>query len=91
MQLLGSYIGNNLFSFSSANLSLHEMRCLYFKLKDKVFTEQLGPIPLSDTETLEEILKNTFGEHRKLGSRKYPKYLYGNISVTAMYVRLLSF
>ena len=60
-------------SFPSANLSLHELHCLYFKLKDKVFSK-LGPIPHSDTETLEEILKSTFGEYRKLGSRTYPKY-----------------
>lgn len=58
------------------------MRCLYFKLKDKVFNK-LGPIPHSDTETLEQILKSTFGEHRKLGSRTYPKYV--NI-ITQLYM-----
>ena len=49
------------------------MRCLYFKLKDEVFSEQLGPIPQSDTEAMEKILKSTFGEHRKLGSKTYPR------------------
>ena len=44
-------------------------------IKDKVFS-RLGSFPHSDTEALEEILKSTFGEHRKLGSRTYPKYLY---------------
>ena len=48
------------------------MRCLYFKLKDKVFS-RLGPFQHSDTEMLEEILKSVFGEHRKLGSRTYPR------------------
>ena len=74
------------------------MRCLYFKLKDKVFTD-LGPIPQSDTEAMEEILKSTFGEHRKLGSKKYPRCVatvyitYGNISVQCIHtdVKLHSF
>ena len=58
--------------FYVANLSLHEMRCLYFKLKDQVFN-RLGPFPHSDTDNLEKILKSTFGEHRKLGCKTYPK------------------
>jgi len=60
--------------FLLANLSLDEMRCLYFKLKDKVFSQlPIGGLPHSNTEELEKILKNIFGEYRTLGSKQYPK------------------
>ena len=61
--------------FLLANLSLSEMRCLYFKLKDKVFSKlPVVGLPHSNTEELERILKDVFGEHRTLGSKQYPKY-----------------
>ncbi|XP_065899410.1 85/88 kDa calcium-independent phospholipase A2-like isoform X2 [Dysidea avara] len=58
------------------NLSLGEMRCLYFKLKDKVFSKLpvLG-LPHSNTEELERILKDIVGEYRTLGSKQFPKVL----------------
>ena len=61
------------------------MRCLYFKLKDEVF-KKCGLFPLSDTAKLEEILKSTVGEHRKLGCKTYPKYVYGDINNVMFYV-----
>ena len=49
------------------------MRTMYFKFKDSVFTEGGGVVPQCETEVLEKILKETFGETQTLGSRVYPR------------------
>ena len=59
--------------FLVANKSLDEMRTMYFKFKDSVFTEGGGVVPQCETEVLEKILKETFGETQTLGSRVYPR------------------
>jgi len=47
---------------------------MYFKLKDKIFAKCFsGAIPYSNTEELEEILKETFGKDQKLGSKGHPR------------------
>jgi len=55
-----------------ADLTLDELRRMYFSLKDKVL-HSIG-IPHSDTEALEIILKDKVKE-AKLGSRTHPKYV----------------
>lgn len=61
-----------------ADLSLGEIRRLYFKLKSDVFMKKIGGIllPDSQTEILENILKSTVGEYTTLGSKTHPKYRY---------------
>ena len=56
-----------------ANLSLSELRCLYFQLKDKVFHRVWDILPHGDTVILEEMIKSLVSEHRKLGCKTYPK------------------
>jgi len=58
---------------SVADKPLKELRKMYFKLKDKIFAKRYGAIPYSNTEALEEILKETFGEDQKLGSKENPR------------------
>lgn len=58
--------------FHLADLTLDELRRMYFSLKDKVL-HSIG-IPHSDTEALETILKDKVKE-TKLGSRTHPKYV----------------
>ena len=55
-----------------ANKSLDEMRTMYFKFKDSVFCKR-GVVPQAETEVLEKILKDTFGETQTLGSKIYPR------------------
>ena len=59
-----------------ANLSLSEIRCMYFKLKNEVFIQKIGDVilPDSQTEILENILKKEVGEHTILGSQTHPRY-----------------
>ena len=61
---------------SVADLSLNEIRRLYFELKNEVFVNKIGGVLLPDqqTEVLEGILKREVGEQTKLGSRTHPKY-----------------
>ena len=54
-----------------ADLTLNELRDMYFSLKDKVL-HSIG-IPHSDTETLEMILKDKVKDI-KLGSKTHPRY-----------------
>jgi len=64
----------NILYVSIADKPLKELRKMYFKLKDKIFAKCWnGAIPYSNTEALEEILKETFGEDQKLGSKEYPR------------------
>ena len=58
--------------FLVANKSLDELRTMYFKFKDSVFCKR-GVVPQGETEVLEKILKETFGETQTLGSRIYPR------------------
>lgn len=60
-------------SISLADLSLDNLRCLYFGLKDKVFHKVGDVFPHCNTEALEEILKDAVGEQLKLGSKLHPK------------------
>ena len=59
-----------------ANLSLSEIRRMYFKLKNEVFMQKIGDVllPDSQTEILENILKKEVGEHMTLGSQTHPRY-----------------
>ena len=58
-----------------ADLSLNEIRRMYFDLKNDVFVDKIGDILLPDeqTEVLESILKKRVGEQTKLGSKTHPK------------------
>ena len=58
-----------------ADLSLNEIRRMYFDLKNDVFVEKIGDVMLPDeqTEVLEGILKRKVGEQTKLGSKTHPK------------------
>ena len=58
--------------FLVANKSLDELRTMYFKFKDSIFRKR-GVVPQGETEVLEKILKETFGETQTLGSRDYPR------------------
>ena len=60
-------------SISLADLSLDDLRCLYFGLKDKVFHKVGDVFPHCNTEALEKILKDAVGEQLKLGSKLHPK------------------
>ena len=61
-----------------ANLSLSEIRRMYFKFKNEVFMQKIGDVLLPDTgsqtEILENILKKEVGEHTTLGSQTHPRY-----------------
>ena len=54
-----------------ANLSLSEIRRMYFKFKNEVFMQKIGDILLPDSQIkiLENILKKEVGEHTTLGSQ----------------------
>ena len=57
-----------------ADLSLHELRCRYFGLKDKVFYKAVGGyLPHCNTEALENFLKDAVGDQLKLGAKLHPK------------------
>ena len=56
-----------------ANLTLRDLQCLYFGLKDKVFHKVGDLFPHCNTEALEKILKDAVGEQVKLGSKSHPK------------------
>ena len=56
-----------------ADLSLHELRCRYFGLKDNVFHKVGNIFPHCDTEALEKFLKDAVGEQLKLGAKLHPK------------------
>ena len=58
---------------SAASKSLDELRTMYFKFKDSVFCKRGGVVPQGETEVLEKLLKETFGETETLGSRLYPR------------------
>ena len=64
---------HEIIQFLVANKSLDEMRTMYFKFKDSVFSAERGIVPQGETEVLEKILKETFGETQTLGSRVYPR------------------
>ena len=57
---------------SVASKSLDDLRIMYFKFKDSVFCKR-GVVPQAETEVLENILIETFGETETLGSRLYPR------------------
>ena len=56
-----------------ADLSLHELRCRYFGLKDKVFYKAVSFLPHCNTEALENFLKDAVGDQLKLGEKLHPK------------------
>ena len=57
---------------SAASKSMDDLRIMYFKFKDSVFCKR-GVVPQAETEVLENILIETFGETETLGSRLYPR------------------
>ena len=59
--------------YFAANLSLNELRCLYFQLKDKVFHRVWDILPHGDTVILEEMIKSLVSEHRTLGCKSHPR------------------
>ena len=69
--MLGKYAT----SFSAAKKNLSELRQLYFKLKDQVFSS--GRLRVGyDTDALEEVLKETFGTDATMADCRYPKCVY---------------
>jgi len=58
-----------------ADLSLNEIRRMYFDMKNDVFVDKIGDVMLPDeqTEVLEGILKKKVGEQTTLGSKTHPK------------------
>ena len=56
-----------------ADLSLRDLQCMYFGLKDKVFHKVGNLFPHCNTEILEKILKDAVGEQVKLGAKLHPK------------------
>ena len=56
-----------------ADLSLHELRCLYFGLKDNVLYKVGNVFPHCNTEALEKVLKDVVGDQLKLGAKLHPK------------------
>ena len=60
-----------------------EIRRMYFDLKKKVFMNKIGDIllPDSQTEILENILKEKVGEHTTLGSKPHPRYTHMIVSL----------
>ena len=57
-----------------AKKSLSELRQLYFKMKDRVFSKGHFGMDYSTTE-LECILKEELGAYWKLSDVKFPKYV----------------
>ena len=56
-----------------ADLSLHELRCRYFGLKDSVLHKVGNIFPHCNTEALEKFLQDAVGDQRKLGEKLHPK------------------
>ena len=66
----------DIYIYFVANLSLSEIRRMYFKLKNEVFMQKIGDVVLPDsqTEILENILKKEVGKHTTRGSQTHPRY-----------------
>ena len=55
-------------------MSLSQLRTLYFRLKEEVFSK--GRVGFSyDTARLEELLKECLGTELRMGDVKYPRYV----------------
>ena len=61
------------FFLTIANKSLRELRQLYLKLKNEVFASPKFGV-VFNTEALERLLKDTFGEDLKMKDVAHPKW-----------------
>ena len=58
----------------AAKKNLSELRQLYFKLKDRVFSE--GRLGLAySTASLEKVLQEEFGTEARMSDVRHPKYV----------------
>lgn len=73
------------------NLSLSELRSLYFQLKDKVFHRVLDILPHADTSILEAMIKDLVSEHRILGCKSHPKVLITATDIECVPPKLVFF
>ena len=67
----------------TGKLSLTQLRQLYFKFKEDVFsTDRLGFA--YNTEALEKILKDIFGTEARMSSVKFPRCVCGTWKILAL-------
>ena len=68
------YSYNNQFHFTVAKKTLCQLRQLYFKLKDEVFSnDRIGFA--YNTEALEKLLKEELGMDMTMNDVKFPRYI----------------
>ena len=66
---------HNYYSSTTAKRNLSELRQLYFKLKDRVFSE--GRLGFAyNTTSLEKLLQEEFGTEALMTDVRHPKYAY---------------
>ena len=60
--------------YNVAKKTLSELRKLYFRMKDEVFGKSFVGVSY-DTDSLEKILKEEFGEEMIMNDVTYPRYV----------------
>ena len=61
------------FSFAGGK-SLHQLRQLFFRMKDEIFAKGLIPGTGYDTIALEKILQEELGANTRMSDVRYPRY-----------------